>query len=221
MGDLNPFILYLKGRASKRLHLMITFSLLGIFGLLLIICATFYNTPFNFRDVCISNLGNPTLNGRAWWLFSVDFIFGSFIMWVHSSYIYHHLPNSPKYFNKIWLFLMRVTCFGMVAISIVNETNFTYHYFLAFFAFGGIGLATFFSILHLIIRFIQTRSWKLGSLFNLFILLFIVCLIIIVKEVLTYGIVIPSDLNFTEWIAFFGLLIWIVGLFFILPEKNA
>jgi hypothetical protein len=70
---------------------------------LIIISASFYHIPFNFYDVCISNLGNPGYNPKGWWLFTLACVSaGIFLIPYFQFHFLHFEPNNAIVMRIVW-----------------------------------------------------------------------------------------------------------------------
>jgi hypothetical protein len=210
----------IRGMGTKKEHGIFTITglmiFLGIIGLL----TQLYDTPFTFRLVCISNLGNPNYNIMGWWLFTLDFIFGAIILLPHCLYVYRHFQTPNKIFGGIWLLLSLMGVFGLVMVGIFNETINPAHIIFALFSFGGIGLGLFVSLIIMGWKIYAHEPWPTKGQYFGFILVIIGFLAVILNELRKYGIDVPSDLNFTEWVAFILLMVYLIGLYLVIPNEN-
>jgi uncharacterized protein DUF998 len=182
-----------------------------IFGLLLVVGGSLYYKSFNFRDVCISNLGNPGHNPDGWWLFTIAMIFSAIGLIPVYQAIFKKLEMGKNIFGKIWMSLLYLASFGMVGVGIFNETMGIIHYYFAGFTFGGFGIAALSSVGIYSYRIKINKTWPSLKGFCILFSIMLILIIIILSEVITYGIDVPSDLNFTEWIAFFLIFTWLYG----------
>lgn len=204
-----------------RRHIIYLAALLFLSIFFIGICILLYDGPFTFRDVCISNLGNPLYNPRGWWVFSLGMCLLAVLIIPHVVYLYKRVDFGVELLRKAWFLLVMVGVFGMFMVGIVNETNYGLHIAFAAFAFGGYGLAMILSILVMIIRVIRGKKWPDARSFSVLLVLLLGFLMVIVSEILKYGINNPADLNFTEWMAFFLILTWIYGLTFVGEESTS
>jgi hypothetical protein len=211
---------FLTGQASRRVHgrYLIILALLCL--VFLVTSGSFYLVPFTFRIACPSNLGNPVLNPGGWWIFSVLFIVAGPALVPHYVYLYRKIYPVAKALTRGMFFFLLVSAVGMTGVGIVNETTWPPHAFLAGLVFGGVGLAMGFS-LPIFIRKIQLghacpRPWAL-VVFMAIIFAFIG---LMVGEFVMYDQGMVPNLYLAEWYAFFGILTWIFGVFFLLPGKE-
>jgi len=116
------------------------------------------------------------------------------------------------------LFFMLIGSMGMVGVGIFNETLGAIHYVFAGFAFGGYGIATFLCFFILSRKQILQKKKDILSWFGIIVLYGIIFLFIILmcREFAIFGTDNPVELYLAEWYAFFAILSWIFGVFFIL-----
>ena len=212
---------YFTGSLEKRQHGVI----FGI-GVSFLLSALFlstitYKIPFNFRDVCISNIGNPNHNPQSYLIFTFVCIFAGILLSGHQMYIYKNLKHISKIPAKIGLFLSLLGDVGLILVGIVNETYFPEHFILAGFAFGGMGLAIFVSVFMLMWDIYKRRDKDLIPIFSTSMIFLAVCSSIILREFSIYGVNVASDLFFTEWIAFFLVMGWQIILYLLPDLKKA
>ncbi len=210
---------FITGQSDRKAYgvllLIIVISTIGLFFTI----AALYSIPITFRTHAISNLGNPkpNYNPRGWWLFTLLFVAMAIFILPYVVYIAHGIP-----FPRLWLGLMGLSCAGLALVGIFNESLGAIHYVGAVMAFSGAGIGAI-VYLPIFIRVIVRKSGNIHPIpFSLLYCYVLVFLAIIIREVVTYGISKPSDLNFTEWMALFLLLGWIFGLYFVVepPAGN-
>jgi hypothetical protein len=208
---------------SKQGHLLYFILVLGSAFILLAISGGLYNLPFSLRTVAISNLGNPTLNPRGWWVFTISFVFTGLALLPHIKYLYSRFQSKPieiPILKYIWLIFMLFSCIGMVGVGILNETLGAIHYVVAIFGFGGMGLNMLYTIALLVYSTIRHRNWFPVKRWMIFYGGIFMAMGVLIREFSIYGIANPADLNFSEWWALFLLVGWFIGIYFLL-EKDA
>jgi hypothetical protein len=178
-----------------------------------------YILPFTLSNTCISNLGNPNLNPRGWFIFSITLIIVSILLIPHVLYLNHHYhSDAPKFTTAIVVFIS-FSIIGLIGVAIFDENNFTYHYIFATFAFGGMGLGLFLSFFYFAYRLYQKQQWPKPTSFIIFFGIILTVCIFLISQLLQFGFADPRDLNFAEWITFFMLLFWLIGITYF-PSKR-
>ncbi|MBD3350819.1 MAG: DUF998 domain-containing protein [Candidatus Lokiarchaeota archaeon] len=202
----------MKFKWNFKQQLLYNLFLLILCCFFIIICASLYDGEFNLRDVCISNLGNPELNSRGWWIFSICMCLMAILIIPHILYLYRNINFYSRILEQIWLFLLIMGSIGMFFVGIVNEINYPTHLAFAAIAFGGYGLALILALVIMLVRVIKGEKWPNLVSYIIMAIFMSVLLGIIIREIVVYGIRNPSDLNFTEWIAFFLIIGWIFSM---------
>jgi hypothetical protein len=211
------FKLFLYGESPRRAYLQLLLTGIAVLLSLVGALALLYDTPFTFRAVCISNLGNPNYNSRAWWLFSVVCVLGALVLFPCCMYLYHHFTTPNIYLARLWVVFVMTGVAGLAAVGVVNETIHPAHLVLAFFAFGGFGLALFLSLGILAWKVWAHEAWPTSGQFVALLATIGAFIGVILRELQIYGIANPADLNFTEWVAFALIMTWLVLLLLISP----
>jgi len=210
---------YFRGKLSKKAHFRVMAGayivLLGTFG----ISAFLYEKTFTFRNACVSNVGNPIYNPRGWWIFTLVYIFSGIFFVGHHLYIYKRLDIDSLFLKNSWLFLSIIGDIGIVFTGIFNETLGFSHILFAVMAFGGLGLAIIEVVLLISYWIIAKKKYPSPRASVLLLCFFTLMTAIIVRELVTYGIKVPYELNFAEWIAFFLVLGWQLLLLLVISPK--
>jgi hypothetical membrane protein len=191
------------------------------FGLLLI-SANLYSSPFSWRTVAISNLGNPNLNPRGWWIFTLDFVFAGIallpIFKYLSSIFQTRSFNTPR-IGSFWQMLMLFSSIGLIGVGIFNETLGPIHYIFAIFGFGGMGLNIVYTFALLGYDIFHQRKWFRVTPWVILYFFTFLGISVILREFAIYGISNPADLNFSEWWGLVILIGWFIGAYFLFENE--
>ena len=201
-----------KGNVSHQKMAWYVVYVIAIYGTFLVLSGLLYSVQFTFVTVCVSNLGNPTLNPRGWWLFTVAMVFGAVALIPYFNYIIREMDVKHHRILYPWALLFYLGSIGMAGVGLFNETMGPIHYVFAIFAFGGLILDMLFSIIIMIYRIVKHYPWpNLKS----FIITYSSVLFIgglAIREILIFGVDNPSELFLAEWYAFFFVLAWMFAL---------
>ncbi|MHA1684693.1 MAG: DUF998 domain-containing protein [Promethearchaeota archaeon] len=190
---------------------------LGIPSALLLIATISMYDGFSFMDVWVSALGNPDLNPRAWWLFSILLVTVGTLLFPHFMSIFNHLHRIVPRLAIVMMMFLVTSQIGMVGVGLFNETMGVIHDIVAIMAFGGMAVvilmaAGMFSII------IYKKGLKDAALIRSFVVVY-ACVFtfvsIMAREFVIHGFV-RQDLDFAEWMAFFAIFTWIFGVYFLI-----
>ncbi len=179
-----------------------------------------YGNGFSFTEVCISNLGNPGYNPKGWKLFTTMFISSGLYLIPFHIYLFKRLRNYFPIWDRVWIFLLFLGDLGIILVGIFNETLGLIHIIAALLAFGGLGVALFLSIIFFSINVYKNRAWPSKIPFLILMSVLGGILLFLIHELINHGFDIPKDLNPAEWAVFSLILIWQIGILFLIEKKE-
>ena len=214
------------GKAPKRIHAFYIFSILFFYLIITIISICLYPEPYSIFNH-VSNLGSKSTNPNGYLLWNIGTVILGLLFIPHMLYIHNYFISSYPKLGVMNCVLGIISSIGWSLVGIFREDFITPHFITASIAFIGL-LITFDLDLIIILNTKSKFNNKIHFRFILvhYILLNLIFLISIILPNLDHffpDISINSPwLSYPpwEWFYFTILLLFILNLFFLLPEKD-
>ncbi len=218
----------LLGKAPKKIHAFYIFSVLFFYLIITIISICLYPEPYSIFNH-VSNLGSKSTNPNGYLLWNIGTVILGLLLIPHMIYIHKYFISSFPRLGVLNCVFGIISSIGWSLIGIFREDFITAHFITASIAF--IGLMITFN-LDLIILVKNSSEFKNKVHFRYilvhYILLNLIFLISVILPNLDFFF--PDSLiNFNslwlsyppwEWLFFIILLLFILNLFFLMPEKS-
>jgi len=214
------------GKAPKSIHAFYIFSILFFYLIITIISICLYPEPYSIFNH-VSNLGSKSTNPNGYLLWNIGTVILGLLFIPHMLYIHNYFISSFPKLGVMNCVLGIISSIGWSLVGIFREDFITAHFITASIAFIGL-LITF--DLDLIIV-LNTKS-KFNNKFHF---RFILVHYILLNLIFLISIILPNLDHFFpeisinspwlsyppwEWFYFTILLLLILNLFFLLPEKD-
>lgn len=216
----------LLGKAPKKIHAFYIFSILFFYLIITIISICLYPESYSIFNH-VSNLGSKTANPNGYLVWNIGTVFLGLLLIPHMIYIHKYFISSSPRLGALNCFLGIISSIGWSLIGIFREDFITAHFITASIAF--IGLMITFD-LDLIILVKNQSEFKNNVHFR-----YIKVHYILLNLIFLISIIIPNldfffpDISFNspwfsyppwEWLFFTILLLFILNLFLLIPEKT-
>jgi hypothetical membrane protein len=221
----------LQGRADKKIQGIYIVGTLVYYAILLITSIFLFEGgvwreqhygPFTFLYTAISNLGNPLLNPRGWWVFSMGMIGTGILLIPQLRYLYYHIRTDTVKSAKLVVFFLSLTAMGLIGAGIINEQlAFPVHYFFGACVYGGLGLAAIYGFFFFIVRMVRRQKWPKPWQFALAYSVLLTACGFLFSVLFSLSQPGPHPLELVEWLMLVVLLGWLFWLQMILPRNNA
>jgi hypothetical protein len=196
---------------APRVHSRVFFTTIIWNLVYFIVAMLLYPTPFSFRTVWISSLGNPVIYNHVW-VFNLGVFTTGLLLLYHFVYLEYHSNRLSSFIRIITTFILSIGALSFLGIAIFTDNIQPIHDYIAFFAFvgQGFGLALFnIAIIHAILPRLHQLNPKrslilfmITSGFVIF-MLFAICLFLSMYIIENFEIMEPV---LWEWLAFFGII---------------
>ncbi|WP_371803479.1 DUF998 domain-containing protein [Candidatus Lokiarchaeum ossiferum] len=218
--------LLLKGKASKKSQGIYLFGLLFFCIIFFTISIIIYPNYSIFQE-SISSLGIPNENPDGYFYWSIGMMILGLLFIPHLLYFYRVLHPTAYKTSIISLILSIIASLGLVGVGFFPEDTIYPHYTCATIAFLGY-FSSFCCNLYILNKKIKDqepwpKKWQVFLLyFQLFGIMFLfISAFIIFGLFYFYGIYwIAPNLPFLEWAVFISNLLYIIGLFLIIPDPS-
>ncbi len=218
-----------QGRADKKTHGIYVLCTFLFFLLFLVICMFLFEGGvwgenhyggFSFQHTAISNLGNPLLNPRGWWIYTITMVGMGLLLIPQLRYLYHHIRVDAPKSAKVLMLCLALTPMGMIGSGIINEELlFVLHYIFGASVYAGLGLAAIYAFFFFIVRLIRRKSWPALWQFVIIYGLVLAACGFLFSQLALLGQPGFDEIDLSEWVMLFVLLGWFVGVYLILPGR--
>ncbi len=223
---------WVSGKAEKSTYVksitMVLCLLLG--GIFLAI--RFYQPPFSFLTIQISELSKTSDNPVGSPIFRVCFFIAGLFFIPHAFYLIQILDPDWKFLGKISGFFSVIAGCGLIWMAFFTpEAMYPLHVIGAISAIGGIAFSCFFSVPVVIKKVVRKASWpkiwQILLLYGEMIIIAIIALALVaipIIQELKLGTFDPSNppaiWPLCEWIILFASIIWACGIIYMSPKKE-
>ena len=215
----------LLGKAPKRIHAFYIFSILFFYLIIIIASICLYPEPYSIFNH-VSNLGSKSTNPNGYLLWNIGTVILGLLFIPHMIYIHNYFISSSPKLGAINCIIGIISSIGWSFVGIFREDFITAHFITASIAFIGL-LITLDLDLIILLKIRSKFKNDIHFRYTLvhYILLNLIFIISIILPNLDYFFPDFSSnspwLSYPpwEWLYFTLLLLLILNLFFLIPEK--
>ncbi|MCP4761480.1 MAG: DUF998 domain-containing protein [archaeon] len=207
------------GKADKKTHSYVIFIMLIILIVCWSIAQLLYEDnlgKYNILRNYISNQGNPDYTS-GWLLFTLSVCVISILLFSHFIYIYRrfelNLPKFMKLILSLSIFLGFNGNIGFFLVGLFNENIPLIHDPAATYAFISYGLGVIILIPILMWKIYKKHPWPKPK--EVIILYGIIIILVVILTLVS-----SFSITLTQWLGFFAVLVWIYGIFLIIPSEE-
>lgn len=215
----------LLGKAPKRIHAFYIFSILFFYLIIIIASICLYPEPYSIFNH-VSNLGSKSTNPNGYLLWNIGTVILGLLFIPHMIYIHNYFISSSPKLGAINCIIGIISSIGWSFVGIFREDFITAHYITASIAFIGLLITLDLDLIILLkIRSKFKNDIHFRYILVHYILLNLIFIISIILPNLDYFFPDFSSnspwLSYPpwEWLYFTLLLLLILNLFFLIPEK--
>ena len=215
----------LLGKAPKRIHVFYIFSILFFYLIIIIVSICLYPEPYSIFNH-VSNLGSKSTNPNGYLLWNIGTVILGLLFIPHMIYIHNYFISSSPKLGAINCIIGIISSIGWSFVGIFREDFITAHFITASVAFIGLLITL---DLDLIIILDIKSEFKNKVHFRYILVHYILLnLIFLISAILPNLDHFFPDISLNspwlsyppwEWFYFTILLLLILNLFFLIPEK--
>lgn len=215
----------LLGKAPKRIHAFYIFSILFFYLIIIIVSICLYPEPYSIFNH-VSNLGSKSTNPNGYLLWNIGTVILGLLFIPHMIYIHNYFISSSPKLGTINCIIGIISSIGWSFVGIFREDFITAHFITASIAFIGLLITLDLDIIILLKNRSKFKNYiHFRYILVHYILLNLIFIISIILPNLEYFLPDFSSnspwLSYPpwEWFYFTLLLLLILNLFFLIPEK--
>jgi len=201
------------GNASKRQMGMYFFSLLFYLIIMWLIAQSFYLGGYSILEDYISGQGDPYDNPDGYLFFTFGTGLTGIALIPFYIYLYKRFKPTLLLITRLFLLAGIISSIGLALVGFFprNTSVDLVHDIGADIAFNGAGVCAVCTMFILIRKMIQKIGWPS-----------LVQFILVYGAVFGLGAWMPFQHNshLTQWTGFFILMIWMIGIYFLVPEMK-